>query len=186
MIAASIHDFEPHGGNFLVVHINSGSLGPGDCKDTIVSEQFDDRQLEARDQRPNAKVPSAKIDQGIDHKLSWAVPGYLSSPVTAIDREAMRRMDVLRVTIHAQGQQGGVSQEPDLIGCFRVSAPSEALHGFKAGEVGLLAESKQRGRVLTHESRKSLASPRKIKNPMPSVMAVKRTLVPMAGSRPIR
>ena len=89
--------------------------------DAVGGAGRDERRLEGTHERADQEAPLVKPDDGIRHELAGPVVGDLAATLGSNDRDAasgellVAREDVGRVRLPAEGQDGGMLQQQELV-----------------------------------------------------------------------
>ena len=135
MVAAATADSQTDAAEFRTVYVDARCILSADGLDAVVCDRCNHRVFQSRNEIADAQIRSLQVEQRIHDQLTGSVKSYLATTVYRNHRDIRRCQEMFAVRIDAEGVDGRVLQEPDLIGGLRPPLVGEGGHFAKCRRV---------------------------------------------------
>jgi len=135
----------PDAGELARSDVHTRRVTPAEGLDAPLRDGCNDRPLDALDEPAHAQPGSAKVEQRIHHELPGAVVRHLAAAIDLHHGNIAGREQMLGPRVHAEREDWGVLEEPDLVGSIGPALIDEPLHRPPRRLVGDAAEPAQDG-----------------------------------------
>ena len=117
MIRTTATNTESELGDLSAIHINARRRRLEHTFDVVEREKLDQSLLDMVDKVADAEFAALEIEEEVEHPLAGAVVGDLAAAVDLDDGDIAGGEDVFGFAGLTLGEDAGVLQEPELVGC---------------------------------------------------------------------
>src|SRR5690606_23501520 len=148
--AAAVAHPDAERGDLGAIHVDARGALAALAADAPAGQGVDDRLLDPAHVLAHAEAQAAQVQERVGHQLAGAVVGDLAAAIHLEHRDVAGRQQVLQPTGLAEGEDGVVLDQPQLVGRGLVAGVGERLHGPPhrlVGDATEVAHAQGAGRV---------------------------------------